>query len=596
MRKGRIPTVLMVPGLCILVLGFFVPLILLFQLSWYQGAPGSGLVTKALTTGNYTRLLGDVYYLKIFARTFRIALYATLLSFVLGYPMAIMLARSKGKAKTLLFAVVLTPLLTNVVARTLGLMLLLGRHGPINNLLALLGGFRVTLVPNVPGIVIGLTQVFMPYFVLSVSSVLQNIDDSLVEAARSLGSSRFRAFWKVVFPLSLPGVVAGSLFVFLLSFSAFVTPRILGGGKIMVMTTLIYQQAMLILDWPFTAAIGFVLLLISLVLVTMYTRALSGTERRKVVPQGHRRCACWSRAIRLAQDWYYDRTAAVGQRWGSFVRRWEGMRLSLHSVGLVTRIGGWTLKALIIAFILAPLPIVIICSFSGSSLITFPPRGGFSMQWYAGLLNRPEYIRSFLLSLQIALTCVVIGVSTGTLAALGLVRYRFPGKEVVRSLFLSPLMVPAVIVGIALLRFLAMMGWSATFGGVLLGHMVLVSAYVTRTVSASLVGFDRSLEEAAHDLGAGAIYTFRRVTLPLIKPGLIAGAVFAFLVSFDETTVSVFTTGPGTITLPVRLFSQLEYGVDPTITAISGLMIVLAVLVLLLIDRVLGLEKFSGMR
>jgi len=213
-----------------------------------------------------------------------------------------MLARSKGKAKTLLFAVVLTPLLTNVVARTLGLMLMLGRHGPINNLLALLGGFRVTLVPNVLGIVIGLTQVLMPYLVLSVSSVLQNIDDSLVEAARSLGSSRFRAFWKVVFPLSLPGVVAGSLFVFLLSFSAFVTPRILGGGKIMVMTTLIYQQAMSILDWPFTAAIGLVLLLISIVLVTMYTHALSGTKRRKVAPQGHRRCACWFRAIRLTQD------------------------------------------------------------------------------------------------------------------------------------------------------------------------------------------------------------------------------------------------------------------------------------------------------
>ena len=596
MKKRRIPTVLIAPGLCILVLGFLVPLILLFQLSWYQGAPGSGLVTKTLTTGNYTRLLGDFYYFKIFARTFRIALYATLLSFVLGYPMAMMLARSKGKAKTLLFAVVLTPLLTNVVARTLGLMLMLGRHGPINNLLMLLGGFRITLVPNVSGIVIGLTQVFMPYLVLSVSSVLQNIDGSLVEAARSLGSSRFRAFWKVVFPLSLPGVVAGSLFVFLLSFSAFVTPRILGGGKIMVMTTLIYQQAMSILDWPFTAAIGLILLLVSLVLVTMYTYALSGTERRKVALQGHCRCACWSRAIRLTQDWCYNTTARVGKLLNSLIRRWERMRLSLHSLGLISRIGGWTLKLLIITFILAPLPIVIICSFSGSSLITFPPRGGFSMQWYAGILSRPEYIRSFLLSLQIALVCVVIGVSTGTLAALGLVRYRFPGKEVVRSLFLSPLMVPAVIVGIALLRFLAMMGWSATFGGVLLGHMVLVSAYVTRTVSASLVGFDRSLEEAAHNLGAGAIYTFWRVTLPLIKPGLIVGAVFAFLVSFDETTVSVFTTGPGAMTLPVRLFSQLEYGVDPTITAISGLMIVLAVLVLLLIDRVLGLEKFSGMK
>jgi putative spermidine/putrescine transport system permease protein len=127
----------------------------------------------------------------------------------------------------------------------------------------------------------------------------------------------------------------------------------------------------------------------------------------------------------------------------------------------------------------------------------------------------------------------------------------------------------------------------------LLAHLVLTTAYVVRTISASLVGFDITLEEAARDLGANAFYTFRHVTLPIIKPGLIVAGIFAFIVSFDETTVSMFITGGRTITLSVRIFSQLEYGLDPTVTAISSLLILMAVGALFVIGKVFGLEKFS---
>ena len=154
-------------------------------------------------------------------------------------------------------------------------------------------------------------------------------------------------------------------------------------------------------------------------------------------------------------------------------------------------------------------------------------------------------------------------------------------------------MLPAVIVGIALLRFLVEVRQTATFQGLFLAHLVLTSAYVIRTISSSLVGFDNTLNDAARDLGASAFHAFRTITLPLIKPGLIVAAIFAFITSFDETTVSIFITGGRTITLPVRIFSQLEYGLDPTVTAISSLLIVMALITIMIIGKVFGLEKFS---
>lgn len=592
-KSKYIPAILLSPGLLILTLGYFIPLIMLFVISFYKGVPGSGLMVEEFTTGNYLRLF-DAYYVEVLLRTFKIAIYTTILSLVLGYPVALVIARSSGKIKSILLAIVLVPLLTNVVARTLGLMIILGRHGPVNQLLDLLGVPKINFIPGELGIIVGLTQVFMPYMILSISSVLSNIDFSLEGAARDLGSSKFGAFWKVTFPLSMSGIVAGSLFVFLLSFSSYVTPRLLGGGKVMVITMLIYQQAMLLLNWPFAAAVAVILLILSIVFVTLYTKATTSNKLIDTTVYGdfQKNHFSFQDFFRKINDWRYDRITATGLAIDVLTQKSALIRV-LATLGLYFGkffIKTW--KIFIVLFIIVPLPLVILSSFSASSMITFPPTG-FSIKWYTGIFERMEYVRSFLLSLRLSLLCVLISVSVGTLASLALARYNFRGREIIRSVFLSPLMLPAVIVGLALLRFLASIRWVATFQGILLAHLILTTAYVIRTVSSSLVGFDNSLEEAARDLGASAFYTLRKVTLPLIKPGLIVAAIFAFIVSFDETTVSIFITGGRTITLPVRIFSQLEYGLDPTVTAISSLLILMAVIALFIIGEVFGLDKFS---
>ena len=592
-KSKYIPVILLSPGLLILTLGYFIPLIMLFVISFYKGVPGSGLMVEEFTTGNYLRLF-DAYYVEVLLRTFKIAIYTTILSLVLGYPVAVVIARSTGKIKSILLAIVLVPLLTNVVARTLGLMIILGRHGPVNQLLDLLGVPKINFIPGELGIIVGLTQVFMPYMILSISSVLSNIDFSLEGAARDLGSSKFEAFWKVTFPLSMSGIVAGSLFVFLLSFSSYVTPRLLGGGKVMVITMLIYQQAMLLLNWPFAAAVAVILLILSIVLVTFYTKATTSSKLIDTTVYGdfQKNHFSFQDFFRKINDWRYDRVTTARLAVDVLTQKSALIRV-LATLGLYFGkffIKTW--KIFIVLFIIVPLPLVILSSFSASSMITFPPTG-FSIRWYTGIFERMEYVRSFLLSLRLSLLCVLISVSVGTLASLALARYNFRGREIIRSVFLSPLMLPAVIVGLALLRFFASIRWVATFQGILLAHLILTTAYVIRTVSSSLVGFDNSLEEAARDLGASSFYTLRKVTLPLIKPGLIVAAIFAFIVSFDETTVSIFITGGRTITLPVRIFSQLEYGLDPTVTAISSLLILMAVIALFIIGEVFGLDKFS---
>jgi putative spermidine/putrescine transport system permease protein len=577
----------------ILTVGFFIPLIMLFVVSFYQGVSGSGLMVKEMTIENYINFM-DPYYAKVIFRTFKIALITSISSLILGYPMAMLISRSSEKIKTILLAVVLTPLLTNVVARTLGLMIILGKHGPINQLLGLFNISPIKFIPGELGIIVGLTQVFMPYMILSISGILGNIDFSLEEAARDLGCSRMGAFWKVIFPLSMPGVVAGSLFVFLLSFSSFVTPRLLGGGKVMVITMLIYQQAMQLINWPFAAAASFVLLFFSTIMITFYSKATASANVVGVTKSVDEKSK--KSGVRLAkrkiEDGLYNCKASLARiisRNMKKVKFVESFKKPMQIIGNFL-LKSW--KVIIVLFIVLPLPLVILSSFSDTSIITFPPTG-FSLRWYAGLAERTEYVKSFLLSLRLALISVVISLGVGTLASLALARYEFRGKELMRSVFLSPLSLPAVIVGIALLRFLAYMQLVATFQGLLLAHLVLTTAYVVRTVSASLIGFDLSIEEAARDLGASAFYTLRKITLPIIKPGLIVAGIFSFIVSFDETTLSIFITGGRTITLPVRIFSQLEYGLDPTVTAVSSLLILMSVTALLLIGKVFGLEKFS---
>jgi putative spermidine/putrescine transport system permease protein len=593
-KKKRNPKYLFLsPGLTVLFIALFLPMIILFWISFQTYVPGSGTPLKVFTFENYIRIF-DPLYLRVFGRTFIISLVSTLVALVMGYPAALLMVQCGRTAKGLLLAVVLTPLLTNVVARNLGLMIIFGNHGPVNQLLRLVGIPPVKFVPGQLGIILSFAQVFLPYMILSINSVLENIDFNLQNTARNLGCSRLQAFFRVIFPLSTPGIVAGSLFVFLLSFSSLVTPQLLGGGMVQVMSMLIQQQAMGLLNWPFAAALAFVLMTISLALVTVYNRLTSRIER--MVDRGgvYRDF----RAEVPLRRWIKDSLYNLDRGLSNMVKplfTWirpefsETLSRGFENIGVVLY---YVFTGMVFIFIILPLPVVIISSFGASTMVTFPPLQ-LSLKWYQGLLERREYITSLLLSLQISGLCVLISLGIGTATALGLSRNRFRFPALMKTLFLSPLMVPAVIIGIAIMRFVNTIGWRSPFWTIFIAHLLITVTYVTRTVLATLVGYNMTIEYAARDLGAGPFYTFRKITLPLIKPSLIVSGIFAFIVSLDETTITVFLTGGRTTTLPVRIFSVLEHGLDSTVTVVSSLLIVVAVTVLLIINKLMGLDKFK---
>ncbi|MFE3838531.1 ABC transporter permease [Pseudogemmobacter sonorensis] len=228
-------------------------------------------------------------------------------------------------------------------------------------------------------------------------------------------------------------------------------------------------------------------------------------------------------------------------------------------------------STLIMAFLLVPIVAVVGSSFTATNFPTFPPRG-FSLQWYAAVLNEPAFTdamkRSFWLGLASSLTAGVLG----TLSALTLSRLGEKGK-LIGTLVMSPILFPTVVLGLALLIFFTRVGLAGTFFGLVVAHSLLTTPFVIRLTLASLAEFDHSLQEAARNLGASPMRTFFQITLPLISPGVIAGVLFAFILSFDELVVTLFLVGPEMQTLPIRIYTFLEYDSKPTISAVATLVI-----------------------
>jgi putative spermidine/putrescine transport system permease protein len=230
--------------------------------------------------------------------------------------------------------------------------------------------------------------------------------------------------------------------------------------------------------------------------------------------------------------------------------------------------------SLALVFLALPILIVITLSFSSASYLTFPPPA-FGIRWYYAYLSSPEWMASTWLSLGIAACVVVLSTALGTLAALGLARLSGATRTALGALILSPLIVPGIVVAIGIYYVFARYRLVGSPAGLVLAHACLAVPFVVTSVSASLAGLDRRLEQASLGLGATPWGTFRQVTLPLIRPGILVGALFAFITSFDELIVALFLSGSGAITLPRRMWDDLRFAIDPTIAAVSTLTITL---------------------
>jgi putative spermidine/putrescine transport system permease protein len=247
------------------------------------------------------------------------------------------------------------------------------------------------------------------------------------------------------------------------------------------------------------------------------------------------------------------------------------------------------MNSLILAFLLGPLAIVAVFSLNPTPFIQFPPVG-VTLRWYAKFFASPSFMNGLVLSLEVAAAVVVLASLIGGTAALAIARGGLRGARFLTALFLAPLMLPAILTGLALFQMLMLLGLGRPVWALIVGHTVVAIPYVIRTTLAVLADFDRRIEEAAAVLGASPARIFFEVTLPIIRPGVIAGGIFAFIVSFDQFPISLFLVAPGEETLPIVMFNYMKFDLDGAIAAASMVSILLALAVVLVIDRVVGLR------
>ncbi|GLR91649.1 ABC transporter permease [Bradyrhizobium iriomotense] len=255
-------------------------------------------------------------------------------------------------------------------------------------------------------------------------------------------------------------------------------------------------------------------------------------------------------------------------------------------------VSGAFIRASVYAMLALPAILVIVSSFTSGDTMKFPPRG-FSLRWYQKAVENELFMSALWTSTYVAVLVAIIALVTGFAGAFAINRFSFPGKTFVQGLAFSPLIVPAVVLGIGLLQLFAWLDLTQTIYPLLLGHLVLAIPYVVRTILASLTLHDRVLEEAAMNLRATPLQVIRRITLPLILPGLLSAAIFAFVTSFGNATVSVFLTYGGNVTLPVQIFAYVDTSYDPLVAAVSSIMIVVTLVVIWAIERLIGAERVA---
>lgn len=568
---GRIWPVL--PALLFLLVFFVYPVADLLAVSFTTPAGDISLAeyAKVATTPVY----GHVFFI-----TFKIAFQVTLFCVVLGYPVAYLLANTTPKLRGRLILLVLVPFWTSFLVRTFSWMIILSYNGPAQALIRLLAGdgANIKLIYNMTGVMIGTTQALMPLAILVMTAAMQNIDRNLVDAATTMGARRGQAFWRVYFPLSMPGVTAAALLTFVTSLGFFITPALLGGPEETMIAQIILTQIQELLNWRLAGALSLVLLLIALTVFFIQDK-LVGSAGSVQLSAASERVTPMSRLLARA-----GRVATAVPGWATDWLAGLAERIRPQPVDRPARpVMVWVLRGfvtLVILFLVSPALVVIPVSVTAGNFIALPPEG-LSLRWYETYLGSEFWTRATVLSLLIALLSGVLTTVLGTAAAFVLVRRAVVAKSLILGLFLSPLIVPRMVTAVALFYLFARIGLIGTVTGLVIGHTILALPYVVVTVMSVLKSYDTRLDHAAATLGAAPARVLARITLPLLKVGIVSAFLFAFVTSFDELTIALFTSAGTVTTLPKAMWSDLILHANPTLAAVSTVILVIATVAVL---------------
>jgi putative spermidine/putrescine transport system permease protein len=558
-RPSLLGPLLALPVTTWLLLTFAAPFAVVSLLSLHDAPDPFGPVLQNPTLTQFRTIFGDGFYIGVIVDTLLLGLGVTVLTVLLGFPLALSLVRLPVRWRPLAFAVILIPLLTNVVVRSLGIVLLLAPDGLINQALGLVGlpPFRGMLYTH-GAVAVALAQVFLPFMVLALYDVLQGTSPRVHEAAESLGASRTARAILVDLPLSLPGLRAGVVIVFIMASTAYVSATMLGGKKVWTTGMLVWQEALQNLNAPFAAALALIMTLAS----TLFAVAVGWVVGRMM-------------------PWRSGARDALPSTPGWLLRMLDVAGPPLAAA----------LTAAALTLLLLPLALVCIQSFNDVPQATVAGFRAFTWKWYARVLFEGVYSASFWVSVQLAIATAFVAIGLALPAAFALARHRFRGLAALSAFWVLPLSLPHVAIGVGMLKLLQVYTALPPFLGMLAVHVVLVLPFSIALLQASVEQLDRAQEDAAASLGAGPVRRFLLILLPGLAPGLAAAGIMSFLISFGEVTVTSFLTTARMTTLPVRIYAEASFSLEPTVHAVSALLIVGTVAMLLLLNRLVRLDR-----
>ena len=577
----------LLPALVFVAVFLILPVAQLLALSFLTKDGG------ALTPDHYLRLFESPIYLQVLANSFKVAALTTVICLVGGFPVAYLLANLSDSLRGTLLIWVLLPLWTSFLIRSIAWVILLTGKGVINSALVGAGivDQPVRLLYNFIGLMIGTAQGLMPVAVMMMLSVMMGIDRNLMKAAQTLGARPANQFWRIYVPLALPGMAAGALVVFVSALGLFVTARLLGGPRDIMLSLLIIQQFEEVYDLNFAAVLSMILLASTLVVVLLFDRVLglsaftgeaAGARGKKRSP--NRPSRRLGLAMVAALGWFFSTIGELRDR----VFRLSPRATSAPGPFL------WVVALVVVFFIAAPTFILLPASISRSNFLSWPPVG-FTLDWYAEFFTDPAWRNALIRSVLIGIATAFVAMGLGIPAAYVLGKQAVPGRSLIMTGLLMPVVLPSIIVGVGLFYLYSRVGLLQTSIGLILGHTVFALPYVVVTTMAALRAYDQRLDHAAWTLGAGKLTTFRLVSFPLMKAGMASAFLFAFVHSFDELSVALFVTGPNTPTLPKRLWSETLYKLDPSVAAAASI-IVLIVAVPIFLSQILLSRKARGRR
>jgi ABC-type spermidine/putrescine transport system permease subunit I len=607
---------------------FLLPLLSIVGFSFMSRGAG-GAPVWPLTLDNYNdAILGS--YGGVLLRSIRISFISTIACLLVGYPLAFYIGtrRNEWVKNATLFLVIL-PFWTNFLVRTYAWRILMGQEGVINSFLIWIG----MVSPEAPlqllntefAVIIGLIYGYLPFMVLPIYASVERFNFRFVEAAHDLGANDWLAFWRVVFPLTLPGVFAGIALVFIPVVGAYVTPDMLGGTSGLMIGNLIENQYLGNGNVPRGAALSVVMMgvVMGTLMLYVWREPVNWLAEKFGKLPAFVKFAIGALIVAALDYSIPDSTLSfilllvtVALLMGLIYELWRYFQknnqekvkqsarhdeATIQRDLLVRRLGkiGLYFNPIFSYFFLwAPIVILVIFSFNDSrsvSVFTSP-----TLKWYQNLFGgvvgtevgftTENLLQALEASLLVAFVATIFSTAFGTMVALGLSRSDFPGKRILDGIMLLPVVIPEITQGISLAIFFNLVfDWVNTlsgarvttgFGTIIIGHIAFCISFVAIVVRARLADMNPRYEEAARDLGANNWTTFWRVTFPLILPGIIAGSLLAFTLSLDDYVITLFTSGVGTTTLPIYVYGLLKLSITPEINAISTLLLVFSTILI----------------